>query len=169
MNGLTLERFFCQWRKGSGYKDKDLIQNANPHKALRNFETNEQENIKNMSMSHNRMGQGINNIVKNITIDMNLQEVMQQNKVLINQNELLKKTIHEFRIKEDESMKKYKIEKMTTETLQEHLKSLEEDCGRISREGDVAMQNLKEESRNCILKHITLAKRQRLTNWRLRV
>ena len=41
---------------------------------------------------------------------------------------------------------------MSVETLQEHLKSLEEDCDNISREGDATMQNLKEERQELNLK-----------------
>lgn len=67
--------------------------------------------------------QNDNKVAYDIVIDVNLQDAMEQNKLLCNENARLKKNIKKMRIKEDNLVENHEIEKMIVETLEECLKS----------------------------------------------
>ena len=78
-----------------------------------------------------------NTMVQSIVREVNLQEITQQNKVLIIENNLLKSRISVIKSKEETMIENYEIEKMTVEAMQKYLKLLEDDYNEVIREGDI--------------------------------
>ena len=129
----------CKSSKGTNTND-----NKSCHSILEKYEIKECRNN--------------NIVVQSIVREVNLQEITQQNKVLIKENDLLKLRISVIKSKEEAIIENYEVEKMIVEAIQEYLKSLEDDYNKVIQEGDIKIQTLKKENHKLYLEAFNISK-----------
>ena len=64
---------------------------------------------------------------------------------MIYEIKLLKEKIEEVKVNESEIIESYEIEKITVQSLEAYLKTLEKDCTKLMHKADVKMQATKKE------------------------
>ena len=67
------------------------------------------------------------------------------NDILRQENQVLQEIIHTMMAKENDLVESYEVEIMMVDTLQEYLKTVEQDYSKLVMEEDIKIQQLKEE------------------------